>query len=71
MTEIPLQQHIAPNGEPMTVRDLASCPPPERWNDWMEIRRESVAAQGRASLRTDSHHLFQLRSSLWLAGLCR
>ncbi|HVB22471.1 MAG TPA: molybdopterin-dependent oxidoreductase [Ktedonobacteraceae bacterium] len=36
MTEIPLQQHIAPNGEPMTVRDLASCPPPERWNDWME-----------------------------------
>jgi anaerobic selenocysteine-containing dehydrogenase len=36
MTEIPLQQHIAPNGEPMTVRDLASCPPPERWQDWME-----------------------------------
>lgn len=36
MTEIPLQQHIAPSGEPMTVRDLASCPPPERWNDWME-----------------------------------
>ena len=20
----------------MTVRDLASCPPPERWHDWME-----------------------------------
>lgn len=36
MTEIPLQNHIAPNGEPMTVRDLASCPPPERWQDWME-----------------------------------
>ncbi len=36
MTEIPLQDHIAPNGEPMTVRDLASCPPPERWQDWME-----------------------------------
>ncbi|HLI91186.1 MAG TPA: molybdopterin-dependent oxidoreductase, partial [Ktedonobacteraceae bacterium] len=36
MTEIPLRQHIAPSGEPMTVRDLASCPPPERWHDWME-----------------------------------
>ncbi len=36
MTEIPLRQHIAPGGEPMTVRDLASCPPPERWHDWVE-----------------------------------
>ncbi|HVB61662.1 MAG TPA: molybdopterin-dependent oxidoreductase [Ktedonobacteraceae bacterium] len=36
MTEIPLKQHIAPSGEPMTVRDLASCPPPEKWQDWVE-----------------------------------
>ncbi|MGI9058741.1 MAG: molybdopterin-dependent oxidoreductase [Ktedonobacteraceae bacterium] len=36
MTEIPLQQHIAPSGEQMTVRDLASCPPQERWHDWVE-----------------------------------
>src|ERR1700680_5158707 len=36
MTEIPLQEHIAPGGEQMTVRDLASCPPPEKWGDWME-----------------------------------
>ncbi len=36
MTEIPLQPQYAPNGEPMTVRDLASCPPPERWQDVME-----------------------------------
>ena len=36
MTEIPLKEHIAPSGEPLTVRDLASCPPPERWRDWME-----------------------------------
>ncbi|HVB76060.1 MAG TPA: molybdopterin-dependent oxidoreductase [Ktedonobacteraceae bacterium] len=36
MTEIPLQQHIAPSGEQMTVRDLASCPPPEKWHDWVE-----------------------------------
>jgi anaerobic selenocysteine-containing dehydrogenase len=36
MTEIPLQQHIAPSGEQVTVRDLASCPPPERWHDWVE-----------------------------------
>src|SRR3979411_1944496 len=36
MAEIPLQQHIAPGGEQMTVRDLASCPPPERWHDWVE-----------------------------------
>src|SRR5437899_2647156 len=36
MTEIPLEQHIAPSGEQMTVRDLASCPPPERWHDWIE-----------------------------------
>src|SRR5436190_6191143 len=36
MTEIPLKQHIAPSGEQMTVRDLASCPPPERWGDWVE-----------------------------------
>ena len=36
MSEIPLKEHIAPSGEPMMVRDLASCPPPERWGDWME-----------------------------------
>ena len=36
MTEIPLKEYIAPSGEAMTVRDLASCPPPERWRDWME-----------------------------------
>src|SRR5438105_9304487 len=36
MTEVPLEQHIAPSGEQMTVRDLASCPPPERWHDWIE-----------------------------------
>src|SRR5260370_35108312 len=36
MSEIPLQQYIAPSGEQMTVRDLASCPPPERWHDWVE-----------------------------------
>ncbi|QBD78591.1 formate dehydrogenase [Ktedonosporobacter rubrisoli] len=36
MTEIPLQQHVAPSGDQMTVRDLASCPPPERWHDWVE-----------------------------------
>ena len=36
MTEIPLQQHFAPSGEQMTVRDLASCPPPDKWHDWME-----------------------------------
>ena len=36
MTEIPLRQHVAPSGEQMTVRDLASCPPPEKWRDWME-----------------------------------
>ena len=29
-------EQFAPNGEQMTVRDLASCPPPERWQDWME-----------------------------------
>lgn len=36
MTEIPLEQHVAPSGEQMTVRELASCPPPESWNDWVE-----------------------------------
>jgi anaerobic selenocysteine-containing dehydrogenase len=36
MTEQSAQQFSAPNGEPMTVRDLASCPPVERWSDWME-----------------------------------
>lgn len=36
MAEISLNEHIAPSGEQMTVRDLASCPPPERWHDWME-----------------------------------
>jgi anaerobic selenocysteine-containing dehydrogenase len=35
MTQISLQQ-FAPNGEPMTVRDLASCPPPQKWHDVME-----------------------------------
>ena len=36
MTETPLKEHIAPSGEVMSVRDRASCPPPERWGDWME-----------------------------------
>src|SRR5690348_1339781 len=36
MSDIPLKEHIAPSGEPMTVRALASCPPPERWHDWVE-----------------------------------
>ncbi|HLH62418.1 MAG TPA: molybdopterin-dependent oxidoreductase [Ktedonobacteraceae bacterium] len=36
MNEIPLKQHFAPSGEQMTVRDLASCPPPEKWDDWIE-----------------------------------
>ncbi len=36
MTEIPLQQQYAPNGEPMTIRDLASCPSPDSWHDVME-----------------------------------
>ena len=36
MSETPLKEHMAPSGEPMTVRDLASCPPPERWHDWVE-----------------------------------
>ncbi len=36
MSDIPLQQQFAPNGEPMVVRDLASCPPPESWHDVME-----------------------------------
>src|SRR5258708_12885641 len=36
MTEIPLRHHIAPSGEQIIVRDLASCPPPERWQDWVE-----------------------------------
>jgi anaerobic selenocysteine-containing dehydrogenase len=36
MTDIPLKEQIAPGGEPMTVRDLASCPPPQRWRDWVE-----------------------------------
>jgi anaerobic selenocysteine-containing dehydrogenase len=36
MTETALPRQLAPSGEPMSVRDLASCPPPERWGDWME-----------------------------------
>ncbi|HEU5228363.1 MAG TPA: molybdopterin-dependent oxidoreductase [Ktedonobacteraceae bacterium] len=36
MTEIPLREHLAPGGEQMTVRDLASCPTPEQWHDWVE-----------------------------------
>lgn len=36
MTETSLREHTAPHGEQMTVRDLASCPPPEQWHDWVE-----------------------------------
>src|SRR5260370_1945350 len=36
MTEIHLRHHIAASGEEIIVRDLASCPPPERWQDWVE-----------------------------------
>jgi anaerobic selenocysteine-containing dehydrogenase len=36
MTDLSSPPPIAPNGEQMTVRDLASCPPPEQWRDWRE-----------------------------------
>lgn len=36
MTELPLQQEVAPNGKQMGIRDMATCPPPARWNDWVE-----------------------------------
>ncbi|GCE10012.1 molybdopterin-dependent oxidoreductase [Dictyobacter aurantiacus] len=36
MKEQAQPMQYAPNGELMRVADLASCPPPERWNDWME-----------------------------------
>ena len=36
MGETSLGQIGGPAGEPMSVRDLASCPPPERWDDWVE-----------------------------------
>ena len=36
MSEQVLRQEIAPSGEQMSVRDLATCPPPERWGDWVE-----------------------------------
>ncbi len=36
MVNRPLQGEIAPGGEQMMVRDLASCPPPEQWQDWVE-----------------------------------
>jgi anaerobic selenocysteine-containing dehydrogenase len=36
MTERPLRNYVAPTGEPMTVRDLASAPPPAQWQDWVE-----------------------------------
>ena len=29
-------ERCAPSGEPWQVRDLASFPPPERWDDWVE-----------------------------------
>ncbi|GAC1581999.1 MAG: molybdopterin-dependent oxidoreductase [Ktedonobacteraceae bacterium] len=43
MTELPMQQseQFAPNGEAMMIRDLASCPPPEHWQDWMEYDAKS------------------------------
>ena len=28
---------IAPSGKPFQTRELASCPPPEHWNDWTEL----------------------------------
>jgi len=28
---------IAPTGKPWQTRELASCPPPERWHDWTEL----------------------------------
>jgi anaerobic selenocysteine-containing dehydrogenase len=28
---------IAPSGKPFETRELASCPPPERWDDWTEL----------------------------------
>jgi anaerobic selenocysteine-containing dehydrogenase len=36
MTETSLREQVAPSGAVMTVRDLASCPPPEKWQDWVE-----------------------------------
>ena len=36
MGETSLGQIGGAAGESMRVRDLASCPPPERWDDWVE-----------------------------------
>jgi anaerobic selenocysteine-containing dehydrogenase len=36
MGETSFGQDGGPAGEPMRVRDLATCPPPERWDDWVE-----------------------------------
>src|SRR5579884_3421521 len=28
---------VAPSGKRWQTRELASCPPPERWHDWTEL----------------------------------
>src|SRR5262249_1060151 len=28
---------VAPSGSRWQTRELASCPPPERWHDWTEL----------------------------------
>jgi anaerobic selenocysteine-containing dehydrogenase len=33
----PPAAEIAPSGKPFQTRELASCPPPERWHDWTEL----------------------------------
>jgi hypothetical protein len=75
MTEIPLEQHIAPSGEQMTVRDLASCPPPELWHDWIEydakawprkVEAHMVYQNWLALTRPQIHRPDGLRCPLWM-----
>ncbi len=50
---------------------LASFPPKERWDDWVEARFPRLAAAGRAPLSAGPHDLFQLRIRLRPARLRR
>ena len=50
---------------------LASYPPVERWDDWVEYDPVGLAAEGRAPLRADPDHLLQLRGGLRAARLRR
>ena len=50
---------------------LSSCPPVEKWDDWVEFDPEAWPRRVEKHYQLGSHHLLQLRIGVRAAGLRR